>query len=594
ELSKWGLPVLQENVGKKDKELDATNTMVAFEFAHYLQNQLLRDTDVMTMAHSVEARVPFLDQELVSATIGIPAQQRLRGIGSKPLLAEAMGNLLPQEIWDRPKRGFTLPMKRWLAEYDGILRSKPSARIVDTRAASRVWDAFKAGGMHWSRPWAIFVLERLLSHPDWKGTLEPVRPGVLTASSAPDVRNATLKVVMEAPERGLPEALPPIANQRTVDTPEKKQRIVVLLSDFFDAVGGIQTFNRCLVKALSDLAERRGLEIELLVLNDQPGASRPSPYFESRHASYSAFGRDRLAFGTAATLAARRCSTALIGHVNFAPLTASMKAASPRLNCRLVVHGIEAWTRLPVAQRWSLSLMDQVLSVSAFTRDEMRLRNGLSRVPFTVFPDTLDPLYARGSFTEAPRTQLGLPSGPMLLTVSRLHETEFYKRIDLLVKAMPQILREVPEAFAVVVGDGNGRRALEELAVRTGVGDRVKFTGRVDDDALASYYQACDVFVLPSLKEGFGIVFLEAMRFAKPCIGARAAAVPEVVLNGETGLLADPGDSRSLAEASVRILKDSCLRQKMGAAGQQRLTQNFSFEMFRNRLETLLCPIPRV
>jgi glycosyltransferase involved in cell wall biosynthesis len=181
----------------------------------------------------------------------------------------------------------------------------------------------------------------------------------------------------------------------------------------------------------------------------------------------------------------------------------------------------------------------------------------------------------------------------MLLSVSRLHETEFYKRVDLLVQAMPRILNEVPEAFSVVVGEGNGRTALQELAARLGVGDKVIFTGRVEDEALSLHYQTCDAFVLPSLKEGFGIVFLEAMQFAKPCIGARAAAVPEVIVEGETGLLAEPGDAGTLAGAAVRILKDDRLRKEMGAAGRRRLDHHFSFDMFRTRLEALLCPFPQ-
>ena len=106
------------------------------------------------------------------------------------------------------------------------------------------------------------------------------------------------------------------------------------------------------------------------------------------------------------------------------------------------------------------------------------------------------------------------------------------------------------------------------------------------------YYQACDVFVLPSLKEGFGIVFLEAMQYAKPCIGARAAAVPEVIVDGESGLLTAPGDPRSLERALTTLLTDEALRQSMGRAGLRRLETNFSFPAFRHRLEEVLCRPP--
>ena len=95
-----------------------------------------------------------------------------------------------------------------------------------------------------------------------------------------------------------------------------------------------------------------------------------------------------------------------------------------------------------------------------------------------------------------------------MLAVTRLVSTEDYKRIDLVIKAMPAILRHVPDAFCVVVGHGGDRSRLERLAQETNVADRVIFTGFVADELLPSYYDACDLFVLPSLREGFGIVFL--------------------------------------------------------------------------------------
>jgi glycosyltransferase involved in cell wall biosynthesis len=180
----------------------------------------------------------------------------------------------------------------------------------------------------------------------------------------------------------------------------------------------------------------------------------------------------------------------------------------------------------------------------------------------------------------------------MLLSVSRLHQTEFYKRIDLILEAMPAVLKQAPETFLVVVGEGSDRARLQRLAAQLRIDDRVKFTGRVTERELPLYYQACDMFVLPSLKEGFGIVFLEAMQYGKPCIGARAAAVPEVIVDGETGLLAAPGDPRSLELAIMTLIADEPSRLMMGQAGLRRLENNFSFNMFRHRLEEVLCRPP--
>jgi glycogen synthase len=105
----------------------------------------------------------------------------------------------------------------------------------------------------------------------------------------------------------------------------------------------------------------------------------------------------------------------------------------------------------------------------------------------------------------------------------------------------------------------------------------VQFTGRVSDDILQHHYQSCDLFVAPSLYESFGLIYLEAMNYAKPVIGCRAGGVPEVIEEGVTGLLADPGDSHSLAEVIISALESPTRLYEMGLAGRQRLLERFTY-----------------
>jgi len=176
-----------------------------------------------------------------------------------------------------------------------------------------------------------------------------------------------------------------------------------------------------------------------------------------------------------------------------------------------------------------------------------------------------------------------------MLAVTRLAITEHYKRIDLVIKAMPAISNHIPDAFCVVVGQGEDRPRLEKLAQDANVADRVVFTGFVADELLPSYYDACDLFVLPSLKEGFGIVFLEAMSHAKACVGALAGGIPEVIKDRETGLLAKPDSVDSFVECVVRLLSNGQERDVMGRRGKERLEREFAYEKFRARLERVLC-----
>jgi len=131
----------------------------ALEFTHYLQDQLLKDADVMSMAHSVEARLPYLDHRLVEHVLALPERTRLAGDGPKPLLLRALGGALPREVWDRPKMGFTLPFASWMRRRAGELRELSlEGSLLDRAAVVDVWAAFAAGRAHWSRPWALVAL----------------------------------------------------------------------------------------------------------------------------------------------------------------------------------------------------------------------------------------------------------------------------------------------------------------------------------------------------------------------------------------------------------------------------------------------------
>ena len=159
EMESYG-PPLPEAGGAGSQPLP--EALEGFEFTHYLQNQLLKDTDVMSMAHSVETRVPFLDHRLVEYVLGLPIGSRLAGGAPKPLLVRALGDALPPAVWRRPKMGFTFPFAPWLSERAAELRAVSLERTaaLDPKAVEGVWTGFMAGRLHWSRAWALVVLAR--------------------------------------------------------------------------------------------------------------------------------------------------------------------------------------------------------------------------------------------------------------------------------------------------------------------------------------------------------------------------------------------------------------------------------------------------
>ena len=150
---------------------DAFSAVSLLELRSYMSNTLLRDTDAMSMANSLEVRVPFLDHRLVEFALSLPAAEKTRGGIPKALLIEALGELLPREVTERKKRTFTFPWARWLrgplesrveksfAEWSPLLEP-----LVAGESAQRVWKDFIAQKTTWSRPWSLFVLNEWVKH----------------------------------------------------------------------------------------------------------------------------------------------------------------------------------------------------------------------------------------------------------------------------------------------------------------------------------------------------------------------------------------------------------------------------------------------
>lgn len=158
---------------------------------------------------------------------------------------------------------------------------------------------------------------------------------------------------------------------------------------------------------------------------------------------------------------------------------------------------------------------------------------------------------------------------PVVLSVARQ-----YRRKDTrtLLDAFARLQASHPEARLRIVGGGPELPRLRARARELGLGDRVTFLGEVPDDgAVRREYLAADLFCLPSLQEGFGIAYLEAMAAGLPVVATRAAAVPEVVPDGEVGLLVPPRDPEALAAALARLLDDTDLRRRLGQAGRRRV-----------------------
>jgi glycosyltransferase involved in cell wall biosynthesis len=193
---------------------------------------------------------------------------------------------------------------------------------------------------------------------------------------------------------------------------------------------------------------------------------------------------------------------------------------------------------------------------------------------------SLKPLPTADEISTARQTLAWHPDEFVILFVGSLRRV---KRIDVLLDAFAQIAASLPATRLVIVGAGPKRPVLEEQRQRLALVDRVEFAGFQRDPSV--YFTACDLFVLPSREETFGLVLLEAMMRGKPLVASGAGAIPEVVGIDEAALLVDTSTPEPLAHALQRVIGDPALRQRLAAAGPRRVKERFTEEMMLDQLD---------
>jgi len=239
-----------------------------------------------------------------------------------------------------------------------------------------------------------------------------------------------------------------------------------------------------------------------------------------------------------------------------------------------------------VINKWTSKLDDFVVAVSEPARQAELKNAGFPKEKIELIYNCIDiDLYTQtepGEW-EAMRESFGIPPNTFLIGfVGRLH---LQKGIDTLLEAFSQFAGDHTEARLLIVGDGELRSRLEIMAGSLGISGQVKFVGvrRNIPEILASL----DLFVLPSRWEGLPLALLEAMAACLPVVATAVGGTPEVVIDGETGLLVPPGDPDALAQAIVFLIENPELRKKMGQAGRKRVAEHFTIQETVRKTEAL-------
>ncbi|MDP1581738.1 MAG: glycosyltransferase family 4 protein [Candidatus Didemnitutus sp.] len=352
-------------------------------------------------------------------------------------------------------------------------------------------------------------------------------------------------------------------------------KTILLSPELFLGEGGIARIMRLYLKSLCELAAPSE-PVVAIVLNDFPGHDSKLPRY-STPALQAILGcsRSKWRFARATLSQAQRDARIVCGHLHQLPIAWLAQRLNPGLAYYLVAHGIEVWRPYSALEVRAMRGATAIWCISEYTRRQMlRFCPQLDPRRLVVVPNTFDPFFTP---TALPPT-VPTPGAPKLLVVSRLATTDTYKGIDTVIEAMPAFLRQHPHAQLRIVGGGNDVPRLTALVAALHLQQAVTLTGIIDDAALRAEYANCDVFALPSRKEGFGLVYLEAMIYGKPCLGARAGGAPEVI-NDHVGVLADYGNIPEIA-----VALDDLVRHPRDAATIRAHADSFDFTHFTARL----------
>ncbi len=368
----------------------------------------------------------------------------------------------------------------------------------------------------------------------------------------------------------------------------RKKRIVMWLPGLSEH-GGIARHNRTFCKAVAQYAHRHNVTVDVVSLTD------PSGYFDPDFLTHPLTGCEgkSIKFGLCALRSLLRGFDLLVvGVVDFGPLVPAARLRNPQGRILTITHGIEVWKPLSRGMGFALSQASAVSAVSNYTAEQVTHLHGVKRDRIHLVPPPLDPHFLEMATQTANSTEE--PPRSRMLSISRLNKIDAPKGVERVIEALPALRARVPDLNYIVIGTGDDRPRIEGLAAQLGVDDITRFLGAVDDAELHQYLSGTDLFVLPSAKEGFGIVFLEAALYEKAVIAGNHGGSPEVVLDQSTGILVQASDVQGLVDAAAELLLDDSRRAELGRNGAERVRSEYTYDRFAERttlaLDALLNP----
>jgi phosphatidylinositol alpha-1,6-mannosyltransferase len=373
-----------------------------------------------------------------------------------------------------------------------------------------------------------------------------------------------------------------------LNTADISNQILFLTLKVFSATGGIEKVCRIAGKALYEHSLEHNVPVKVMSMHDHAHDATGNQYFPSE--IFKGYNAAKSRFILAAVNEGRKSKTVIISHINLLPAGWLIKKLSPKTKVIILGHGIEIWDPLPPFKRKMLATCDKIVSVSSFTCKRIIEKQGIAPEKCFVLNNCIDPflhLPEEKKKDQKLMTRYGFePTDKILLTLTRLSEKDRYKGYDYVMESMVKLIADNPTIKYLLAGkyDAEEKKYIDRMVHAFGLSQHVVLTGFVPDEELPGHFSLADIYVMPSVKEGFGIVFVEAMYYGIPAIAGNADGSADALLNGHLGLLIKADAPAEIGEAIEKMLESP----DQYAPDHDLVMRHFGYDNYKVKLEKLL------
>jgi len=367
-------------------------------------------------------------------------------------------------------------------------------------------------------------------------------------------------------------------------------KVLFLTLKTFSLTGGIEKVCRSVSRVLYDLSEEEVVESTVFSMYDK-NTDRDSRYLSKKQ--FKGFGGNRERFVIESFLTGLKADVILLSHIHLINIVYFIKKIYPNKKIYLLAHGIEIWKKFSDAKLKMLKQLDKIICVSAFTAQKVMDMHHIPPARIEILNNCLDPFYHLATNFEKPQLLLdryNLNNEHLILfSLSRLSSSEKYKGYDHTIELLPKLLESYPNLVYLLAGkwDTAEKKRLDDLIIKNKLENQIKMIGFIDEAELTEHFLLSDLFILPSKKEGFGIVFIEAMASGLRVIAGNKDGSVDALRGGALGTLVDPDDQQDILSSIYSVLGHTQTQHEKEKL-REKCIQAFGYQQYLKSMHELV------